>query len=278
MANGLTDLWTVRRYSLAGVGVPELDALAVEEPLELRQRWEGQERPLAVLMRTPGADRELLRGWLHAEAAGLSGSLSPHPENPNVWFFGGAVPPEYLARETSGACGICGSGSIERLLLRVDTPPEQAGPRRTTFDPAWLATLPQQLQANQSGFSLSGGLHGAALFAAHGPRLCLFEDIGRHNATDKVVGWALDHPELDRAGTVLVLSSRLGYEIVQKAVLAGIGAVVGVGAATTLAAQTAQTFGLLLAGWARAGRLTVYAGAERLQDTGSSPTPKLQRT
>lgn len=255
----LNESWPVRRFGPAGLDSPVDDLLAAEEPLELRGLdAAGQERPLAVLMRTPGADRELLRGWLHAE--GLRGDVAPHPENPNLWFLAGEVPPDYEARHASSACGICGSGSIERLLLRSG-----GLPLRPALDPAWLAALPEQLRAGQSGFAASGGLHGAALFApGRNTPLCLFEDIGRHNAADKVVGWALGRPALDRPGSVLVLSSRLGYEIAQKAVLAEIGAVVGVGAATTLAAQTAQAFGVLLCGFARGGRLTVYAGAERL--------------
>ncbi|GHF94234.1 sulfurtransferase FdhD [Deinococcus piscis] len=258
----LNDPWPVQRFGPTGLEEPISDLVAVEEPLELRGRdAAGLERPLAVLMRTPGADRELLRGWLHAE--GLSGDLTPHPENPNLWVLSGEVPPDYAARHASSACGICGSGSIERLLLRTgDLPP---GP---PLDPAWLAALPERLRAGQAGFAASGGLHGAALFIpGRADPLCLFEDIGRHNAADKVIGWALDRPALHRPASVLVISSRLGYEIAQKAVLAEIGAVVGVGAATTLAAQTAQAFGLLLCGFARHGRLTVYAGAERLADT-----------
>ncbi|MDO4264175.1 MAG: formate dehydrogenase accessory sulfurtransferase FdhD [Deinococcus sp.] len=256
----LNDPWPVQRFGPAGLTGPTDDLLAAEEPLELRGRdATGLERPLAVLMRTPGADLQLLRGWQHAE--GLPGTLAPHPENPNVWILAGEVPADYAARHTSSACGICGSGSIERLLLRSG-----GLPLRPSLDPAWLAELPEQLRTGQSGFAASGGLHGAALFAPGGAvPLCLFEDIGRHNAADKVIGWALDHPEVDRPGSVLAISSRLGYEIAQKAVLADIGAVVGVGAATTLAAQTAQTFGLLLCGFARGGRLTVYAGAERLR-------------
>lgn len=256
----LNDPWPVQRFGPAGLAEPTGDLLAAEEPLELRWRSAaGPERPLAVLMRTPGHDRELLRGWLHAE--GLPGDLTAHPENPNVWFLAGEVPADYAARHTSSACGICGSGSIERLLLRADALPP--GP---LLDPAWLAELPERLRAGQSGFAASGGLHGAALFTPGSTDpLCLFEDIGRHNAADKVIGWALNRPAVHRPDSVLVISSRLGYEIAQKAVLAEIGAVVGVGAATTLAAQTAQTFGLLLCGFARGGHLTVYAGAERLR-------------
>ena len=254
------------RYGAQGLSGPFPDQLANEEPLEVRQRWQGTESPLGVLMRTPGADWELLRGWLHAEGLTVPGevpALYVHPENHNLWWLDAPVPDEYAARLTSGACGICGSGSLERLMLRAEALPP--GP---PLDPAWLASLPESLRSGQAGFSASGGLHGAALFRTSGEPLCLYEDIGRHNAADKVVGWALNYPHLDRAQTVLVISSRLGYEIAQKAVLAGIGAVVGVGAATTLAAQTAQAFGLVLCGFAREGRLTVYAGAERL---GSAP-------
>ena len=248
------------RWQGGQLSPPQDDWLAAEEPLELRLL--APARPLALLMRTPGADRELLRGWLHAEGAPLTDedALQSHPENPNLWFLQAEVGADFAPRQVSSACGLCGSGSVERLLL--DAPPLPSLPPLAA---ALLARLPDDLRAGQAGFGLSGSLHGAALYSGAGERLCLFEDIGRHNAANKVVGWALAQPELARAECILAVSSRLGYEIVQKAQLAGIGAVVGVGGASSLAAQGAAATGLLLAGFARGGRLTIYAGQERLQ-------------
>lgn len=241
------------------------DALAAEEPLELRLHTPADPLPLAVLMRTPGHDRELIGGWLLSEGlfpAELS--LSPDDENPNVWHL---HTPEWerLAAGarlgvSSSACGVCGTGSIERLAVRAGPLPVSGAPLPWPL----LAGLPQQLQAAQPLFRDTGGVHAAGLFTAAGELLAAFEDVGRHNATDKVLGWAL-RQGLDRSALVLCVSSRAGFEIVQKAVMAGVPVVVAVGAASSLAVDTAQAFGLTLCAFVRQGRVTVYTGAERLE-------------
>ncbi|WP_229781891.1 formate dehydrogenase accessory sulfurtransferase FdhD [Deinococcus daejeonensis] len=242
-----------------------MDAVAVEEPLELRLHTPDGPLPLGVLMRTPGHDRELLLGWLVAEGL-LPDDLKLHPdaENPNVWHlhtpdFARLAAGARLA-VSSSACGVCGSGSVERLMARASPPSWVGGP----LDVAWLSGLPEALAAAQPGFAATGGLHGAALFTPDGSRLATFEDVGRHNAVDKLVGWAQAQGRLPLLDAVLVVSSRAGFEIVQKAVTAGIAVIVAVGAATSLAVDTAAAFGVTLCGFARGDRLTVYAGAGRL--------------
>ncbi|PTA69448.1 formate dehydrogenase accessory sulfurtransferase FdhD [Deinococcus arcticus] len=247
-------------------GQAHQDAVAQEEPLELRLPTPDGPLPLGVLMRTPGHDRELLLGWLVAE--GLlpdEFALEADPDSPNLWHLRTPDPAALALRArltvSSSACGVCGTGSIEALLGRAPAPGWTAGP----LSAARLVTLPERLRAAQPGFARTGGLHGAGLFTPGGTLRAAFEDVGRHNAVDKVVGWAQERGLLPLTDHVLVVSSRAGFEIVQKAVAAGLGVVVAVGAATTLAVDTAAAFGVTLCGFAREGRLTVYAGAERVR-------------
>lgn len=269
----LTD-WPAEVYSGSGMGErPEV--LAVEEPLEVRLHTPSGPVTLGILMRTPGADAELVLGWLLAEGLLPEGwllerlwpenlRLEPDPENPNVVHLHTPEHERLAAGArmgvSSSACGVCGTGSIERLAVRAALPGWTGGPLSAAF----LAGLPGRLQAHQPGFTASGGLHAAGLFGPDGTCLCAYEDVGRHNATDKVLGWALECGLLPLSNAVLVVSSRAGFEIVQKAVMGGVAVVVTVGAATSLAAETAATFGVTLCGWARADRLTVYSGAERV--------------
>ncbi|WP_226342627.1 formate dehydrogenase accessory sulfurtransferase FdhD [Deinococcus sp. AJ005] len=240
------------------------DAVAVEEPLELRLHTPNRELPLGVLMRTPGHDHELLLGWLVSE--GLlpqEFTLGVDPENANVWHLHTPEHERLAAGArlavSSSACGVCGSGSVEQLLSRASGPLWTAG----LISAALLAGLPERLRETQAGFRDTGGMHGAALFTWAGTFLCSREDVGRHNAVDKVVG--ARRPGLPLTDHVLVVSSRAGFEIVQKAVTAGIGMVVAVGAATSLAVDTAAVFGVTLCGFTREGRLTVYSGEDRVR-------------
>jgi FdhD protein len=243
------------------------DLLAIEEPLELRLvDGDGvNSTTLSLTMRTPGHDFELVRGWLHAE--GLSDAVNDVQSlagNPNVMLIhGDAARLRAAARATltSAACGVCGSGSIERLSLAVAAPIWTASP----ISPALILELPERLRRAQPGFDATGGLHAAGLFTPDGELLCAFEDVGRHNAVDKVVGWAASRNQLPLHNRILVTSSRAGFEIVQKAALSGAAVVITVGAASSLAADTANTLGLTLVGFVRNGRFNVYAGAERLK-------------
>ncbi|MBZ9749417.1 formate dehydrogenase accessory sulfurtransferase FdhD [Deinococcus sp. HMF7604] len=240
--------------------------MATEEPLALHLHTPDAQVPLGVLMRTPGHDHELLLGWLVSEGLlPAEFSLAPDPDNPNLWHLHTPDHARLAAGArlavSSSACGVCGSGSIEQLLARATAPVWEAG----DLSAGLLADLPERLRAVQPGFARTGGLHGAGLFTADGQLRAAFEDVGRHNATDKVVGWAQARGELPLRGQVLVVSSRAGFEIVQKAVVAGVAVVAAVGAATSLAVDTAAAFGITLCGFTREGRLTVYTGAERVQ-------------
>lgn len=254
----VTDTARVRRLREGALLPPQEDVLAREEPLRLELRGPPGARILASFLRTPGHERELIVGWLHAE--GLLPAryrLEPHPENPDLWRLGTPRWRELWRaarpRAVGSACGLCGSGDIEDLLGRAPVLPPCPLPLPL------LAALPERLRAAQPGFRASGGLHGAALFGADGALLCAFEDVGRHNAADKALG----HARLQGLrGAALAMSSRLSFELVQKAALSGVPALVGVGSATTLAVAAARGLGLTLAGFARNGNLTVYSPLE----------------
>jgi FdhD protein len=269
----VTRLRAVRYDQGAVAGVPREEHLATEEPLEIRVG----DRRIAVTMRTPGADFELAAGWLHAEGVVATASdvravryctdvdLDPD-ERFNVVTVdladpGAAAPLAARSFVVSSACGVCGRDTLDDLRSR-GYQPAPAGP---ALDPAMLAGLPDALRARQSVFERTGGLHAAGLFdAASGEALVVREDVGRHNAVDKVVGWALLGGRLPLSGVVLVVSGRTSYELCQKAVAAGIPALVSVSAPSSLAVALAREFGLTLAGFARDGRVTVYAGQDRL--------------
>jgi len=240
------------------------DALAVEEPLEIRV----EERSIAVLMRSPGHDLDLAAGFLRTEGViedrdDLS-ALAHLPGDPagntvqarlaaGVEAHLDALESATRALYASSSCGICGKASIDRL--RIDLAAERPAPLR--LPPHILDTLPAALTDAMDGFARTGGLHGAAAVDRNGQLLLVREDIGRHNAVDKVVGACLraDQP-VDTLG--ILVSSRAGFEIVQKALVAGFGAVWAVGAASTLAVDLAAELGLPLTGFLRAGRHTVY--------------------
>jgi FdhD protein len=255
----------IRRYSQGSwEGLDDL--VASEEPLEIRVRLaDGESEALSLTMRTPGHDLQLVRGWLHAE--GLSGAVSglwQDAELPNVIWLRGDQDTLLAARRstaTSSACGVCGSGSVERLMLRVSAPSWTL----PALEGDLIASLPGRLRQAQPAFEASGGLHAAGLFSASGTLLSAFEDVGRHNAVDKLVGAALQAGELPLGDRMLVTSSRAGFEIVQKALLAGVAVVITVGAPSSLAVDTAVGLGLTLVGFVRGGRFNVYAGHERLQ-------------
>ncbi|MEP6801346.1 MAG: formate dehydrogenase accessory sulfurtransferase FdhD [Acidobacteriota bacterium] len=256
------------------------DLLAVEEPLEIRLRVAGAPRaePFVTTMRTPGHDEELAAGLLFAEGvlAGRSDLLDlSRPSDPRVDpelranVLVATVSPEALARSQSlrrrtvmgSACGVCGKTSIDNVLSE-DRPPLPSGFR---LDPRVLVRLPDLLRAGQSVFSQTGGLHGAGLFDASGILEDLREDIGRHNAVDKVVGTAWLGSRLPLSDRVLVVSGRAGFEIAQKAAAAGIPVLASVSAPSSLAVELADAAGLTLVGFLRGARFNVYTHAVRLQ-------------
>ncbi|HYH61938.1 MAG TPA: formate dehydrogenase accessory sulfurtransferase FdhD [Solirubrobacterales bacterium] len=235
------------------------DWVAVEEPLEIRV--DG--KPLAVTMRTPGHDEELALGFLYGEGlidgprdAGLTGDLAG-----NAVEVAGPLLRDPGARSfyTTSSCGVCGKGAIEQVEVLSAPLPE--GP---TVERGVLASLPDHLR--QPAFERTGGLHATGLFDPSGELSCVREDVGRHNAMDKVIGRALLDGDVPLAGRVLCVSGRLSFELVQKAAVAGAPILVGVGAPSSLAIELAADRGLTLCGFAREGSVNVYSGAARVRD------------
>jgi FdhD protein len=233
------------------------DLVAVEEPLEMRVDGE----PIAVTMRTPGHDEELTAGFLYGEGLisdaprlGLTADLAA-----NTIEVQGPLARELSTRRfyTTSSCGVCGKGALEEVAVHCALLPD--GP---VLARELLARLPERLV--QPAFAKTGGLHASGLFDAHGALVCVREDVGRHNAMDKVIGWALSGGLLPLRGHVLCVSGRLSFELVQKAAVAGAPILVGVGAPTSLAVELACDRNLTLCGFARRGALNVYSGPERV--------------
>jgi len=248
------------------------DTMAVEEPLEIR--IDGS--PLSVTMRTPGDDFDLVAGLLHAEGvieaaadivsmrvcADTGESGEPTYNVVDVALAPGIEAPEAArAFVTTSACGVCGTGSIDALRKRVRF---DVAADALRLGPEVLSGLPETLREAQRVFDRTGGLHAAGLFEPDGSLLVLREDVGRHNAVDKVVGWALRDDALPLTGRVLMVSGRASFELVQKAVLAGIPALAAVSAPSSLAVDLAAESGLTLIGFLRGDSMNVYTGAERL--------------
>jgi FdhD protein len=228
------------------------DRIAVEEPLEIRIAGE----PVAVTMRTPGDDEELALGFCLTEGMGPTDARAPDDLAANtVDVEAPGIDPRAVARRfyTSSSCGVCGKGAIE--AVRVETPPVESG-LRVPLDV--VAGLPHALRAGQATFDATGGLHATGLFAPDGTLLCVREDVGRHNAMDKVIGWAFRGGRLPLAEAVLCVSGRLSFELVQKAAVAGCPIVVAVGAPSSLAVELATDRGITLCGFVRDGRANVY--------------------
>ncbi len=244
--------------SYATVRAPGLDdEVAVEEPLEIRV--DG--RPLVVTMRTPGHDEELALGFLYGEGLidGPREAAPPADLAANTVEVRGPLKRDPSARNffTSSSCGVCGKGALEEVAVVSEPLPD--GP---VFDRAWLAGLPDLLR--QPTFERTGGLHATGLFTAAGEALLVREDVGRHNAMDKVIGRALLDGLLPLHHLILCVSGRLSFELDQKAAVAGAPILVGVGAPTSLAISLAADRGLTLAGFARHGGVNVYTGDERV--------------
>jgi FdhD protein len=265
---------------------PRADLLASEEPLGIRVDGTA----LTMTMRTPGDDTELAAGFLVSEAvvaspAGIAGirlcdgtgcGHAGHDGIGNVadvTLADGVTVGPGARRNfmTTSACGVCGKASIEDICV-LPQAAVAADPAR--FTPATLGRLPDQLRDAQRVFSRTGGLHAAGLFSADGELIVLREDVGRHNAVDKVVGWALLNDRLPLAGCVLLVSGRASFELVQKAVLAGIPLLAAVSAPSSLAVELAVEAGLTLVGFLRGPSMNVYAGVHRLSAAeGSGTTP-----
>ncbi|HWR46951.1 MAG TPA: formate dehydrogenase accessory sulfurtransferase FdhD [Pseudonocardiaceae bacterium] len=272
---------TVRRpvLTLSAQGTRcRYDALAGEEPLELRVGG----RSLAVTMRTPGHDVELAHGFLLSEGVITARSdvhgarFCDSPSTYNVleielvaWVSGLVASAERNFYTTS-SCGVCGKASLDAVRLQTRFPPADDP---VTITPATLATLPDALRAAQRVFEDTGGLHAAGLFTASGALLVAREDVGRHNAVDKVLGWALLADRIPATGCVLMVSGRASFELVQKAVMAGIPVLAAVSAPSSLAVELALDAGVTLIGFLRGQTMNVYAGQHRVDLRLRVPAP-----
>lgn len=235
------------------------DEVAVEDPLEIRAGG----GPVAVTMRTPGNDEELALGFLYGEGL-IDRALPAGPPadlGANIVEVEGELlrePPERRFYATS-SCGVCGKGALEEV--EVIAPPVTDGPETSR---ELLASLPDRLREAQPAFARTGGLHATGLFDASGELLAAREDVGRHNAMDKVIGSCLLEGALPLSGRILCVSGRLSFELVQKAAVAGCPVLVGVGAPSSLAIELARDRNITLCGFARGGQLNVYSGEDRV--------------
>ena len=269
---------TARRRVLrlgASDPVERPDALVVEEPLEIQVGGKA----LVVTMRTPGDDMDLAAGFLVSEgvissaehlreirycAGAVAGELNTYNVL-DVDLAGGVPPPDpSLERSfyTTSSCGLCGKASLDavRTAARWSVAEDPV-----VVSPALLSSLPDRLREAQRVFEKTGGLHAAGLFDATGELLCLREDVGRHNAVDKVVGWALREGRLPLRGVVLLVSGRASFELTQKAWMAGIPVLAAVSAPSSLAVDLAAEAGMTLVGFLRGETMNVYAGTQRIQ-------------
>jgi FdhD protein len=237
------------------------DYVAVEAPLELR--FGG--KPAVVLMRTPGHDDDLVRGFLFHE-----GIIQHDDDIVSMDASENAVEVVLDLRHrpnlnrsgfSNSSCGVCGKNSLESLKI--------ASPRITStvsVQRGMLTSLPERLRAAQTGFAQTGGLHATGLFTPSGELLVLREDVGRHNAFDKATGWALAEGRLPLSDTIAVVSGRVSFELVQKAIVSGVPIIAAIGAPTSLAVDLAAEFGITLVGFLRKSSFNCYAGGERIED------------
>jgi FdhD protein len=240
-------------------GTRTVDQIAVEEPLEIRV--DGT--PVAVTMRTPGHDDELALGFclsegIQARAAHPSADLAANTVEVDAdGFDTDAIRRNFY---TSSSCGVCGKGAL--AAVATEAPRVES---HLTVAAELVASLPQRLRAAQYAFAVTGGLHATGLFDRNGELLCAREDVGRHNAMDKVIGWAHSAGSLPLADNILCVSGRLSFELVQKAAVAGCPLLVAVGAPSSLAVELARDRGITLCGFVRDGAFNVYTEPWRLQ-------------
>jgi FdhD protein len=257
------------------------DSIAVEEPLELRVGG----KPLAVTMRTPGHDVELAHGFLLTEgvigsAADISNARycdSVDAEGRNTYNVldvglapGVPAPDPGVERNfyTTSSCGVCGKASLDAVRLKSRHSPDAD---TTQVSAEVLVGLPDALRRRQQVFDRTGGLHAAGLFTADGDLLVVREDVGRHNAVDKVLGWALLQGRIPASGCVLTVSGRTSFELAQKAVMAGVPVIAAVSAPSSLAVELAEECGLTMAGFIRDGSMNIYTGTDRILLPESDP-------
>jgi FdhD protein len=266
------------KHLAADQAITRPETLAVEEPLEIRVNG----NPVTVTMRTPGSDIELAQGFLltegviaHREDVLTVRYCGGRGEDPDtrvantynvldVTLAPGVKPPDLdVTRNfyTTSSCGVCGKASLEAVRLISRFSP---GEDTATVSARTLKAMPDQLSAAQKVFASTGGLHAAALFGVDGTMMAVREDIGRHNAVDKVIGWALEHDRLPLSATVLLVSGRASFELTQKAVMAGIPVLAAVSAPSSLAVSLADESGITLVAFLREDSMNVYTRADRI--------------
>jgi len=267
------EVWTVD----GGQARRRADQVVTEEPMELRLLAGRAKRTVAITMRTPGNDFELTAGFLFGEGvvgsrdqiSQISYCVDPDVDAEQQYnivqvTLRGGVLPDLAPLErhfyTTSACGICGRASLDALHTRGYTPL----PAGLQVTPELLAGLPEKLRAAQGVFEATGGLHAAALFDARGATIGLREDVGRHNALDKLIGWAFLEGRLPLRDHIVMVSGRASYELAQKSLVAGVPIFCAVSAPSSLAVDLAREFGMTLVGFLRGARFNVYAGAERV--------------
>ncbi len=273
--------WSRVRISRLAEGrlTDRMDVVTVEEPLEIRVEFtrngERETSAVSVTMRTPGDDFELAVGFLYGEGlvrrrrdvAEISYCQSDEPQQYNIVLVklrpGAPFDPDTLSRNfyMSSSCGVCGKASLEAVEVRGCEPIPDEG---LVLTPAILRGLPEKLRAEQGLFDRTGSVHAAGRFDESGELISVREDVGRHNAVDKIVGQAFLDRELPMGRTILAVSGRSSFEIMQKALAAGIPMVVAVGAPSSLAVDLARNFNMSLLGFTRAEGFNVYAGPERI--------------
>lgn len=279
--NRITSRKRVTRVTVGSPGVVRDDLLAVEEPLEIRVGG----RSLAITMRTPGNDVDLAAGFLVSEgviargeefsaARYCAGATAEGLNTYNVLDVtlapGVAAPDPSLERAfyTTSSCGLCGKASIDAVRTRSQHAVEHDA---LVVDPELLVTFPDRLREAQAVFEKTGGLHAAALFdGATGRMLVLREDVGRHNAVDKVIGWALKENLLPLTGIVLLVSGRASFELTQKASMAGIPVLAAVSAPSSLAVELGTELGVTIVGFLRGDSMVVYSRPERIRTSTAS--------
>jgi FdhD protein len=260
----------IARVELMSPGISDIqrsDMVAVEAPLELRLH----DKPATILMRPPGHDLELALGFLFHEGIistsdqvlGVERPEPEHPDHDNILNIRLAIPSRAKSLDrfffSTSSCGACGKKSLDAVTV-------QSRPVSGNFivSPAFLSTLPGRLRPHQELFSQTGGVHASGLFTPDGELVCLREDVGRHNALDKVAGFALERGLHPLSFSILVLSGRVGYEMAQKAIVSGIPIIVAVGAPTSLAIDLCRQFNITLVGFLRGESMNVYTHPERV--------------
>lgn len=242
------------------------DFVAVEEPLQIRVNGSD----LAITMRTPGNDEELATGFLFTEGIlpGRDALVGTELGDNSIELTLTSEAAHDIAAQTrhfylTSSCGVCGKASVDALVAAGCTAPPREGPK---ISAAVLHRLPDALRETQAVFDRTGGLHAAGLFDASGALRVVREDVGRHNAVDKLIGRMVLDGQVPLHESILMVSGRVSFELVQKALMAGIPALAAVGAPSSLAVETALRFGMTLAGFVRGGRFNIYSGEARIVD------------